>query len=163
MPGIEDLVRVMESVYAQIDARASEIEGRLPLHCRKGCCACCLDDLTVFQCEAEVIRHCCGDVLQEAPNAKGSCAFLDKDGACRIYSHRPYVCRTHGLPLCWLSENDEECRDICELNKDIDTEKLDTGDCWNIGPVEAHLSRVESVFFGENAGKRIKLRDLFQK
>jgi hypothetical protein len=29
----------------------------------------------------------------------GRCAFLDDDGACTVYDARPFLCRTHGLPL----------------------------------------------------------------
>ena len=50
------------------------------------------------------------------------CPALDGDGACRIYEHRPLVCRTFGLPL---RNADEYIGDICDLNfKTADTETL---------------------------------------
>ena len=82
------------------------------------------DQITVFEVEAEVIRRHHADLLAEGePHAEGACAFLDGEGACRIYEHRPYVCRTQGLPLRWLEELDGETvelRDICPLNDEDD-------------------------------------------
>lgn len=50
------------------------------------------------------------------------CPALDARGACRIYEHRPLVCRTFGLPL---RNADEYIGDICDLNfKTADAETL---------------------------------------
>ena len=38
------------------------------------------------------------------PHPPGACAFLDGEGACRVYDSRPYRCRTQGLPLRWFDE-----------------------------------------------------------
>ena len=77
------------------------------LHCRRGCSACCVDDLTVFAVEAAPIRRNHAELLTHGvAHAEGACAFLDDEGACRIYAERPYVCRTQGLPLRWVEERD---------------------------------------------------------
>jgi hypothetical protein len=104
-----------------VDARAGEIAALhgARLQCKRGCSGCCVDDLTVFAVEAERIRMHHAQLLGVgAPHPEGACAFLDADGACRIYADRPYVCRTQGLPLRWIdTEREAELRDVCPLNE----------------------------------------------
>ena len=129
---------------------------------------CCVDDLTVFEVEAENIRRSHAELLKNgAAHAAGACAFLNAEGACRIYGDRPYVCRTQGLPLRWLDEDAQgdfiELRDICPLNDEGDVEpieELPPEECWSIGPAEEQLARLQSQF---SAGKlaRVPLRALF--
>lgn len=137
------------------------------LQCRRGCTGCCVDGLTVFEVEAAVIRrHYSLLLANEEPHAVGQCAFLDTTGACRIYAHRPYVCRTQGLPLRWVDEADgevQELRDICELNETTEPiEALDADACWTLGPVEVRLSDLQQTASPATAGARVKLRDLFR-
>lgn len=100
-------------------------------------------------------------VLDEAPHPDGACAFLDAEKRCRIYEHRPYVCRTQGLPLRWLEEDEEtdevfEARDICPPNAEgPPLEELPAEACWTIGPFEERLARQQ------NDGERVALRSLF--
>jgi len=119
--------------------------------------------------EAEYIRRHYRKLLErEAPNTRDGCAFLDEEGGCRIYTHRPYVCRTQGLPLRWIEESADgrvvEFRDICPLNdndKGEPIEALPEDECWSIGPVEERLAELQGAVYG---GKmtRIALGDLFQ-
>ena len=160
-------------LHAAVDEAAAQLAARHQgrLHCRLGCVGCCTDDLTVFTVEAEQIRRHHADLLAEqAPHPAGACAFLalDGSGACRVYAHRPYVCRTQGLPLRWieevLAEDDSldvyEYRDICPLNDGEDApppplEALEPDDLWTLGPVEEQLAALQPD------GERIALRDLF--
>jgi len=135
------------------------------LQCRLGCHACCLDGLTVFEVEARHIRKQHRQLLQiEAPHPAGKCAFLDGQGACRIYADRPYVCRTQGLPLRWLVEEDEdllEYRDICPLNEaGPPLEELSEEHCWTIGPSEGQLAELQRKSGGK-AMRRVALRDIW--
>lgn len=167
----QNLLPVLNSLYAAVDAQAGVLaqvhEGRLV--CRRGCCMCCVDDLTVFEVEAENIRQRHAGLLNSAqPHAAGACAFLDDEGACRIYLDRPYVCRTQGLPLRWLQEEDNgdfiELRDICPLNDEGDfepIEELPAEECWSIGPVEEHLAKLQ-LQFGDGSLARVALRSLFR-
>jgi hypothetical protein len=134
------------------------------LHCRSGCSSCCSDDLTVFEVEAEPIRRQHAALLATGtPHAAGACAFLNVEGACRIYDERPYVCRTQGLPLRWIEEReagDVELRDICPLNDPGEPiENLDAAACWTLGPAEGRLAQLEVE--GGNVHGRTRLRDLF--
>jgi len=161
-PTPEDPLQSLRRLYADIDCDTARLE-RLHaerLHCGRGCAACCVDDLTVGAAEAEHIRRSFPDLLDEGtPHPRGACAFLDESGACRIYAHRPYVCRTQGLPLRWIEQVDGhlvEHRDICPLNEaGAPITALPESQCWTIGPVEQRLAALN----GERP--RVRLRDLF--
>jgi Fe-S-cluster containining protein len=136
-----------------------ELANAARLKCRAGCADCCVDGLTVFAIEAEEIALHHAAVLEEEPHPPGGCAFLDAEKRCRIYEHRPYVCRTQGLPLRWIEdEGDEiyEARDICPLNGEgTPLEELPAEECWSIGPFEERLAREQID------GARVALRSLF--
>lgn len=127
-----------------------------------------MDDLTVLPIEAELIRSRHGALLREGtPHAPGACAFLGDEGECRIYPDRPYVCRTQGLPLRWLSEDERgevfEQRDICPLNADGPAlEALPEATCWLIGSVELELANLQAEARGPRE-ERIALRALFDR
>ncbi len=154
-------------IHAEVDERVRRlhlIHGDR-LQCRKGCASCCIDDLTVFEVEAQRIREWCSEVLAEEPYPEGACAFLDGEGACRIYEHRPYVCRTQGLPLRWYATDDDgktvEWRDICERNETgAPIVSLPDESCWLVGPVEARLVGLQASV-APAPSERVRLRGLF--
>jgi len=173
-------VAALLAIHARVDARAAELarEHTARLRCARGCHACCVDDLTVLRVEAERIRAAHAMLLREGtPHAPGACAFLGSEGECRIYPDRPYVCRTQGLPLRWLSEDDSgeirEQRDICPLNAEGPAlDALRDEACWLIGPVELELTRLqdESETYADPHApardvneERIPLRALFAR
>ncbi len=157
---VDELTRPLTALHSQ------------RLQCAKGCSACCVDDLTVFDVEAERIRRAVGEQLRGAQaRASGGCAFLDAQGACRIYEARPYVCRTQGLPLRWLdvsehaSDEVQEYRDICPLNV-VDGEPLSlmpAEQMWAIGPFEAKLQELQAAFDPDAPAARTPLRALFEE
>ena len=158
----------LKQFYRRIDRQserlALEHAGRLK--CGRGCSACCVDELTVLPVEAEHIRQHCGPVLTERPGPAGRCAFLDKAGACRIYAHRPYVCRTQGLPLRWLESDDRgdwlDYRDICPLNEEgPPLQEIPAESCWTIGPAEQHLAELQRRHDPAEP-ERVALRSLFR-
>ena len=164
----DTISQTMLAFYQRIDnasdgvLKALATRG-LSLKCAKGCCSCCLDDLAVTRAEAQVIIEHCQDVLKTPPRKVGACAFLDDEGACRIYSFRPYICRTHGLPLRWIDEDengdDIEERDVCELNA-LDLVELDPSQCFTLGVPELQLAKMNELTFGDN--ERVLLRGLFK-
>jgi uncharacterized protein len=158
-----ELIDAVDALHRAIDDNARVIAERHRdrLQCKRGCSGCCVDDLTVFEVEAAAIVRKHRALLEnEAPHPGGRCAFLNDDGACRIYEERPYVCRTQGLPLRWI-EGTRELRDICTLNAEGEAiESLPPQACWPIGPVEARLAAMQ-----ERTGsmKRVALRTLFSR
>lgn len=75
--------------------------------CKPGCCDCCVN-LSVFPVEYYAILQelreggCTG--LPFDPGAP--CGYL-KDRRCVLYASRPLICRTHGLPVAFLNENED--------------------------------------------------------
>lgn len=165
-PAIVDWV---EQLHAAVDevARPVVAANAARLACRQGCADCCTDGLTAFAIEAAVItRHYPELLAAGEAHPEGGCAFLDGEGACRIYAHRPYVCRTQGLPLRWLEEEEEtgdilESRDICPKNLEgPPLEELAADACWTLGPFEQRLADRQATL---EEGARVALRSLFAK
>ncbi len=168
--GIPERVEAsLRALYREVDRIAGSLhrihEDRL--RCRKGCADCCIDGITVFEVEARhILKHCSHLFGQHPAHPPGACAFLDPEGSCRIYPFRPYVCRTQGLPLSWIDEDQGpspvEMRDICPLNDPgPPIVELPPDACWSIGPFEARLARLQMEMSGGTMG-RIELRDLFE-
>lgn len=166
MPTTEEILSEVRSLHEEVDAAASALAARHVgrLRCQRGCAGCCVDDLSVFEVEAAQIRHHHATLLREGkPGPAGACAFLDGEGTCRVYEHRPYVCRTQGLPLRWIDyDAGTELRDICELNLPGPAlEELDEAACWLLGPYEGRLAMLQARSDG-GALRRIALRELFE-
>jgi hypothetical protein len=161
-------VRDLQCFYESVDHDARLIYELDPdrFRCRSGCHKCCIDGLSVFEIEAKNIAHYHRDLLLHGkPHPQGACAFLDESGQCRIYEHRPYVCRTQGLPLRWIEDLPEggavEMRDICSLNdKGKPLETLEPQECWSVGPFEEQLARLQ-IDYERRTHHRIVLRELF--
>ena len=167
---MQEAQRALRALHAEVDRAAIALARRHAerLRCRRGCHACCIDGLTVFEVEAERIRSRHTELLREGhPHPPGACAFLGDAGECRIYEDRPYVCRTQGLPLRWLDVDDHgepvERRDICPLNAEGEPlEALSARACWTLGPFEDRLRRIQEAQGGEG-GRRVALRALFRR
>ncbi len=164
---MEHFIEIMDQFYREVDEQVALLEkiNADRMHCKAGCHDCCIDNITVYEAEADYIRHYHADVLAQSPHPKGACAFLDKRGMCRIYEHRPYVCRTQGLPLRWVEYESDgrmvEFRDICPLNSEgTPVELLPDDHCWDIGPFEQKLADIQMQLRFGNL-KRVRLRDLF--
>ncbi len=86
----------------------NDIQRLLQIHsdhiaCREKCSRCCVN-LSVFPVEFYAIQAELGDSLSEFSfNESASCGFLRND-LCVLYSSRPLICRTHGLPIVFLSD-----------------------------------------------------------
>ena len=160
----------VEDLHAEIDRQAGTLNvlHAERLQCRRGCADCCVDDLTVFEAEAATIQRHYPDLLAHGqPHPAGACAFLDAQGACRVYDRRPYVCRTQGLPLRWIDELEDgtpaEFRDICPLNEaGHPVETLPADACWTLGPTEVKLAGLQHSKDG-GQGRRVALRALFAR
>jgi hypothetical protein len=156
----------LRALHDEVDRAAAQLAERHRgrLRCGRGCSACCVDGITVFEVEAERIRSAHGELLASGlPHPAGACAFLGDAGECRIYPDRPYVCRTQGLPLRWLEDDALERRDICPLNEAGEPlEAVAPDACWTLGPVEERLRRLQAAADG-GALRRVALRSLFER
>ncbi|MCP5059351.1 MAG: YkgJ family cysteine cluster protein [bacterium] len=163
-----EALAALHRLHGDVDRRAEALRAEHAdrLQCARGCASCCIDGLSVSQIEAEGIRRGHPALLAEAnPHSEGACAFLSEDDSCRIYPNRPYVCRTQGLPLRWLDEDQDqeirEHRDICELNlAGPPLTGLRPEACWLLGPTELAIDRIEQSW-RPGPQLRVLLRDLF--
>ncbi|MEZ4282167.1 MAG: YkgJ family cysteine cluster protein [Myxococcota bacterium] len=164
-------LRLLAALHAEVAAAAQVLALRHAdrLQCRRGCHGCCVDDLTVTRVEAERIRRAHPALLAEgAPHPLGACAFLDAEGACRIYAERPLVCRSQGLPLQIHFEDEagelEERRDICPLNLENGPplEALPEDALWLVGVHELRLTAIDEAAGGSDE-TRVALRELFAR
>ena len=167
-----EIVRAeLAELYRELGLRTEALAAhhRARLRCERGCSACCLDELTVFAVEADaILRSAPHPPANSRPSAHppGACAFLDDDGACRIYAARPLVCRTQGLPLrVFVEDEDDELierRDICPLNAEGEPlDELGEEELYTVGEFELRLQQVQRRF-GAGSLDRVKLRQLFE-
>lgn len=99
---------------------------RRHIQCAPGCSQCCHQSFRVSELEGELLREGLStldeptrnDILRRArayvPDQRTPCPVLSNDGRCRLYEHRPRICRKYGIPL-WNPERPHEVT-TCELN-----------------------------------------------
>lgn len=159
-----DALTQYRALLAKVDSLFADIQGRHPgeFSCRLGCHSCCKPGLTVNSLEAENIRQGLSEELAEklrqleAQDAFQGlrCSFLEADGACGIYSLRPLVCRSHGLPLQFkdLGEAEGEeaiFRDVCYLNfQHQDISNLPDQDVLNLDTLNTILAMLNRMAGG---------------
>ncbi len=97
-----------------------EIEqgAEIEISCKKGCSACCHMEVEITTYEAQILAKLIQDghaidhdrlqrqserSLQDCQwkqgprNPDSKCVFLNNEGACSIYEHRPVMCRRHSV------------------------------------------------------------------
>jgi Fe-S-cluster containining protein len=144
------------------------------LACKAGCHDCCTD-LTVSPVEYESIRRELADAGATRENVAGdpgaACAFL-RGGLCGLYRARPLICRTHGLPVAFVSDDDHDAPamsvSFCPKNfTDADEDDLDFGpeNTLDLERLNVDLADVDARFGAsprpaEPAPRRVPLRQL---
>ena len=117
----------------EVDAKATALESlhRDHLRCEKGCAQCCVN-LTVWPVEFfAIVEELKAAQIRPVFDSSASCGFL-KEGLCQIYAWRPIICRTHGLPLVYLDdEQDEPAYGVMFCGKNF---VGDTADAVDFGP-----------------------------
>lgn len=102
-----------------IDKATTKLEEEHKSHmkCKAGCDMCCMD-YSILPVEFYYIKDKISKSEIPPGNVKHKkdtdCVFL-KDHRCSIYNERPVICRTHGLPLLFMTEHNWELS-ACELN-----------------------------------------------
>lgn len=109
-----------ENLREVIDKRSSDLSKKHSKHmsCKAGCDLCCMD-YSIFPIEFYYIA----EQLKKSSSCPGTntvakpeeCIFLVKQ-LCTIYKYRPIICRTHGLPLLYMSDDGNWELSACHLN-----------------------------------------------
>jgi uncharacterized protein len=137
--------------------------------CRKGCASCCVN-LSLFPVEFEAIKAEISregfDISKVIFDEDAACGFL-KDDLCQIYKYRPIICRTHGLPIAFLNDDDPEeiFKEVsfCDLNfnnfEDDEGLIFNDDNTLDIDELNSAFFRINYEFCKESE-KRIPLKDL---
>jgi Fe-S-cluster containining protein len=182
----------MHPPYQQLLSETDHLSARLSAHysthlvCRAGCSTCCRHHISVFPVEAAAISAAvedlppdlratvetqAGEVVQrEARGAEVYCPLL-VDDRCTIYSARPLICRTQGLPIIYEAEDGEQEVDFCPLNftapdapNDLDENHLVPLDLLNLRLVAVNLDYCRSQGIpATEAGRRITLAEIVNR
>lgn len=154
------------------------------MKCTGGCSHCCIDQLTIFTWEAQLILDWfasldeserkerlkqCAQGPESFTNVEGQkndpCVFLNKEGLCQIYERRPIICRTQGMGLKW-SEDGQVKRDHCPLNFTEETSlQSDEADELNLDVINNMSSQAQMIYEQHSPEKsftqtRVSLREL---
>ena len=158
----------------KIDKLVSNIEKihTSNINCKKGCDTCCVN-LTVFPVEMAGILYEMEldgfDTANIVFDNSATCGFL-KNNLCQIYKYRPVICRTHGLPITFLNDDDpcDPFNEIsfCELNFVVPEETLedlfDETNLLDIDEINRALFKLNKDS-GHGIFERIPLKDILEK
>lgn len=141
--------------YQQFISQVDELTEKLSalhkdhMQCRKGCDLCCMN-YRIFPVEYHAIQQSLQDnPVQTTESNDDSCIFL-KDHACQIYEHRPFICRTHGLPLLYLNDEQWELS-ACELNfTEFDDEEFSAENTLPQDTFNSELFQINKEFIQQN-------------
>lgn len=150
----------------RVDRLAEELTQLHGVHvvCRPGCSECCVN-LTVFPVEyaaiAEELKADGVKGLQLDPTA--ACAFLKHD-LCQIYTHRPIICRTHGLPIAFTNTDapgEPTSVSFCPrnfANADFDEYEFGPQNTLDLDALNEELARINAAYEAEQAHATVSPR-----
>jgi Fe-S-cluster containining protein len=159
-----------QQLVARVAAFGQSITQRYPtqLTCHAGCDGCCYQQLTVLPVEAhhlaqaiaalslEVRTHLAARLQpQDDPwqvlDTPQPCVLLEQ-GHCRLYDHRPLMCRIHGFPIssAMIERPDGLQRDCCPLNfPDLPLHDIAAQAVYNLDLVNQTLVAINHLFVQE--------------
>lgn len=146
----------------QLTAQLSK-QHRQHMACKKGCDLCCMD-FSIFPIEFFSIRAALSkkdlSTLPSEANDENSCVFL-QNHACTIYSERPIICRTHGLPLLYMNDDSQWELSACELNfTNFDMEKFTSENTFPQDQFNSELFMLNKAFIATLSEKNYTEFDL---
>ena len=140
--------------------------------CRHGCINCCRHDITVFPLEYHILYNHYSELPAQRKSLirntfdhttlTESCALLHQ-GGCLLYSSRPIICRTHGLPLV-IHEHGAAIRDCCPQNfSHISLEDIPDKDLLQLETLNTILISLNNAFCAQeriDPAKRMPISSL---
>jgi len=160
---------VIKDLYAKVAQFESDLGTDIKAlsQCKNGCSKCCYTDISIFEVEASNIRKWFEALSPEqqssikekwkGPQTEGSCAFL-RNESCTIYEARPLICRTQGLALRYVEDN-EPYIDICPLNEEM-IDEMEDKDVMNLDLLNMIVSKLETESAQGKNRPRVSLKDL---
>lgn len=147
----EKILQEYRQLRQDVDRQAERLSAMHAgqMRCQQKCTDCCIN-LTVWPVEFYAILE---DVkaadIRLVFDMQASCGFL-KEGLCQLYPFRPLICRTHGLPLVYLDDvQDEPVYGVtfCEKNfSDAETMDFDSDNTLNMDNINERLARLQTEF-----------------
>lgn len=108
--------KLLRNEVSTLSDKLSHIHNK-HMNCKKGCSECCMEfkvlPVEYFTMLDELKNK---EITLSKINEDVKCKFL-YDDSCSIYSSRPIICRSHGLPLLFMGESGEAWElSTCPLN-----------------------------------------------
>ena len=168
----EALFTDYRALLTQLDAFGARIRARYgeQMRCRRGCADCCqhlslsaVEGAFIRQALYALPRHEQEEVRRHAAHSGEDVCPLLREDVCLLYAVRPVICRTHGLPLLYQTEDGPQVS-CCPHNlAAFSTESLPGTDVLNMEVVNTTLAAIDAVFTrgcpsGAPRGRRL-LRD----
>ena len=168
----------LDELFAKVDAffaRAAAHHGE-KITCRAGCDECCRRRFSVTSLEAAAIAEAVAALPPErraelAARARGGdpgvCPALDPDGRCAVYSARPLICRTHGLPIRFPAPPGSRALPVIDAcPKNFGGEELGAVEASTVldqGTLSTILGALDAAYAdaeGRARGERVTIADL---
>lgn len=155
-----------KKLIARVDALCIGISESLgdQITCSEGCSSCCTS-ITIFPVEAAAMR----DMLNHLPeqqadvikqhiiqNADNERCPLLHNHRCLLYEARPIICRTHGLPIIYTTD-DRQQSDCCPLNLS-ETEVISGANSVDLNKLNTLLVAINSIYLSETDSQETDLR-----
>ncbi|WP_319227932.1 YkgJ family cysteine cluster protein [Draconibacterium orientale] len=138
-----------------IDELSEKLEKQHNKHmkCKAGCDLCCMD-YSIFPVEfysiAKALKERGDKPVLNTTKDESSCIFLNNH-KCEIYADRPIICRTHGLPLLFMNEDNDWELSACELNfTELDLEEFSEGNTFPQDKFNSKLYLLNKEFIAKN-------------
>lgn len=140
-----------EQLRDEIDQLSNQLSSLHKGHmqCKKGCDLCCMN-YSLLPVEYYAIKEQLKDQPIKSENCEeDACTFLINH-ECQIYENRPIICRTHGLPLLFMNDEQWELS-TCELNfTEFDDEDFDSENTFPQDKFNSKLFILNKTFIKEN-------------
>jgi hypothetical protein len=157
--------------YLQLVKKVDQIQLRVlkrypgEIACRPGCSDCCRVPLTIFPIEAHHLRtgfkrlprstqKAIAAKIEETLHLRKNkqCALLDED-RCLLYTYRPLLCKTHGLPILLPGKGKQSRSSLayCHLNFQSlsDPSTIPRGLILNLDLMNRLLVAINALFLKE--------------
>lgn len=157
----QDLLNDLDTLTTSMDQIHQE-----HMTCHSGCSGCCQQHLGVFEVEAHHLKPALAalpsqQLVQIKQQAKEilaeqrvACPLLINE-RCAIYVQRPVICRTHGYPLHYASEEEGEVfLDVCPLNFTTEgaVEELSLDQTLPLDRLNLRLTAINHVYCRDELG-----------